>query len=335
VHDIRRLDALTSVRGVRKLRFGAAIRNLGRRLDVDVVHAHGILPYAFWAAQADVHPLVVSPWGRDVLVDAKVEPGRRRARTAFAAADWIVVNSEAIARAAVEAGAPADRMTHLIWHTNLDGFGPECADKAALRRQFSWPEESIVVLSLRNMQQRANVDVLVRAFARAQAAEPHARLLIAARGGAHKATVQAVVDNLRLGDVVAFHRVEPEGLPELVASGDIVVSIASTDSSPSSLLEAMASSQPLIGGWCPSIDEWIGPGQGAEMVECRDEDAVTAALLRLIRDPALRQSYGERNRRVVRTLVSESGPALEALYSRLAEHRGLRPQPPETAPIAR
>jgi glycosyltransferase involved in cell wall biosynthesis len=322
VHDVRALDLLTRVPGVRRLRFGEAIRNLARRLDVDVVHAHGILPYAFWAAQADVHPLVVSPWGRDVLVDAKTEPGRSRARRAFAAADHVVVNSRAILAAAVEAGADATRALDVIWHARLDGFGPERADRARLRAELGWPADSLVVLSLRNFQPRTNIDVLVRAFDRVRREEPRARLLLAARAGKTKSEIAELVARLGLGELVRFHRVEPEGLPPLVASADVTVSIADTDSAPASLLEAMASGQPLVGGWCASIDEWIAPGEGAEMISPKDEDALVAALLRLLRDAGLRRAYGERNAAVVRRRVEESGPALEALYRELAaRHR--------------
>ena len=322
VHDVRALDRLTAVRGLRRLRFGAAIRNLARRLDADVVHAHGLLPYAWWAAQAGVHPLVVSPWGRDVLLDARKEPGRARARRAFAAADHLVVNSQAILDAAVEVGADPSRVLHAIWHTRLDGFGPGRADRTGLRAELGWPADALVVLSLRNFQRRTNIDVLVRAFDRVRRRAPEARLLLAARAGETKAEIEALVAELGLAEVVRFHRVEPEALAPMVASADVTVSIADTDSTPSSLLEAMASGQPMIGGWCPSIDEWIRPGEGAEMVAPRDEDALVEALLKLLRDPELRRAYGTRNADVTRRRVAESGPALEELYRDLAaRHR--------------
>jgi glycosyltransferase involved in cell wall biosynthesis len=321
VHDIRGLDLLTAIPGLRRVRFGRAIHSLARRLDVDVVHAHGILPYAWWAARADVHPLVVSPWGRDVLVDAKKEPGRTRALQAFAAADHLVVNSEAILAAAVEAGADSSRVLYAIWHTRLEGFGPERAEREQLRAELGWPADSLIVLSLRNFQHRTNVDVLVRAFDRVRRIEPAARLLLAARGGETRAEIEELVTRLGLQELVRFHRVEPAALPPLVASADVTVSIADTDSTPSSLLEAMASGQPLVGGWCASIDEWIGPGEGAEMIAPKDEDALVAALARLLRDPALRRAYGQRNAAVARERVGESGPALEALYRELASGR--------------
>lgn len=321
VYDVRELEFLTRVKGLRRLRFGSAIRSLARRLDVDVVHAHGMLPYAWWAAQADVHPLVVSPWGRDVLVDAKVEPGRSRARRGFAAADYVVVNSQAILDASLEVGADPDRVLHALWHTRLEGFSPDRADRQALRAQFGWPDDALVILSLRNFQARTNLDVLVRAYDRVRRDVPQARLLLAARGGETKAVIEQLVAERGLGELVRFHRVEAKDLPPLAASADLAVSIADTDSTPSSLLEAMASGQAMIGGWCASIDEWIGPGEGAEMIDPKDEDALVAALLKLLRDPALRTRYGTRNAELTQQRVAESGPALEALYRDLAAGR--------------
>jgi glycosyltransferase involved in cell wall biosynthesis len=161
----------------------------------------------------------------------------------------------------------------------------------------------------------------VHAFDRVRQEIPQARLVLAARGGMEREPIRRLVGELGIDRLVRFHRVEPEELPVLAASGDVVVTIADTDSSPSSLLEAMASGRPIVGGWCPSIDEWVGPGEGAEMVETRDVDALTGALIRLLRDPALRRSYGERNARVAAERVAESGPALEALYRDLIAGR--------------
>jgi glycosyltransferase involved in cell wall biosynthesis len=323
VHDLLRLDPLMRVPRLRRLRFGPAIRRLAGRVEADVVHGHGITPYAYWAALAEVHPFVVSPWGRDVLVDALKEPGRSRALRTWRSADYLVVNSGAIEQAAVAAGADPSRIAHIIWHTQLAGFGPEQADPAGLRAELGWPEDALIVLSLRNFQARTNIDVLVEAFARVAADHPRGRLLLAARGGEARPQVEAAIARAGLGEAIRVHRVDPDGLPRLAASGDIVVSIADTDSSPSSLLEAMASGNPLVGGWCASIDEWIGPGEGAEMVQPRDQDGLAAALDRLLSDVALRERYAQRNLRVVRERVAESAPALEALYRRLiAEHAG-------------
>jgi hypothetical protein len=50
------------------------------------------------------------------------------------------------------------------------------------------------------------------------------------------------------------------------------------------------------------------------MVECRDEDGITAAMIRLAADTELRRSYGERNLREVHSRFGDPGAELEEVY---------------------
>ena len=316
-HDVSQLEALTRVRGVRRLRFGPAIERLARSLDVDVVHAHYLLPYGYWAALADAHPLVTSPWGTDILVDAQ-EPGRgrRRAQRAIAAADFLVVNSGVNERASIALGADPARIRKIVWYADLDRFGPERADPG-FRSRFGWPDDALVVLSLRYFRPDANIDVIVRAFARVAREEPRARLVLAARSGPLRAEIERLVGALELEAVVAFYEAGEAELPPLVASADVVVQMTDSDSTPASLLEAMASARPVVCGAAPSLDEWVAEGDGARFVRPRDEEDLVTALLEVLRDPDLRRRYGERNAREVRKRYVDPGPALEDVYAEL------------------
>ena len=179
------------------------------------------------------------------------------------------------------------------------------------------------MLSLRNYRENTNLDVVLRAFKRAHDEEPRARLILAAREGVMTETVRGWVNDLGLGDAVRMHFIPPPELPFFCASSDLAVSLASTDATPASMLECMASRLPLIMGDAITIDEWITQGEGGEVVQCRDEDAVTAALLRLMRDPELRAAYGERNVRVVRERLPEHpGAALERVYRGMLSGNG-------------
>lgn len=316
-HPIRELEPLLRVRGLRRLRFGPAIRGLARELDVDLVHAHYMLPYGYWAAKAGLHPFVLSPWGTDVLVHAQTRRrGRRHATAAIAAADYLVVNSDANERASVALGADPGRLRRIIWYAELGRFVPEAAD-AGLRARFGWPDDALLVLSLRNYRPDTNLDVALRAFAEVVKAEPRARLVLAARAGPLREELERLADDLGLTGVVAFHRAEWDELPALVASADVLLSLPSSDSTPASLLEAMASGLPAVCGIAPSIEEWVGQGDGAEIVPCRDEGAVAAAVLGLLRDPGRRRAYGERNAGAVREKIGDPGLALEELYREL------------------
>lgn len=317
--DVRELGVLSGVRGLRRLGFGAAIRSLARAHAVDVVHGHYLLPYGFWAALARVQPLVISPWGTDILVDGQ-RPGRDRfrARTALMAADAVVVNSKASASAVASLGVSPRRVEEIVWYADLARFGPEHRD-AGLRVRLGWPEEALIVLSLRNFRPDTNIDLVVRSFRRVIDREPRARLLLAAKGGPLQREIERLIDLLGLRPYVAVCSAAEVELPALVASADVLVAMTRSDSTPSSLLEAMASGLPAVCADAPSIDEWLAPGEGGEIVPQRDVAALEQALLRVLHDPDLRSRYGDRNRREVaaRVPVEGPGPALERLYRRL------------------
>jgi glycosyltransferase involved in cell wall biosynthesis len=319
VHDLRRLEPRLRLPYLRRGRIVPAIRALAERLRADVVHAHYLLPYGYWAAQAGFHPLVVSPWGSDVLRDAKERPrGRAWAAEALDAADALVVNSEAVLEASLALGGRSARVARVIWHADLGRFGPERAG-GRLRERFGWPADSLVVLSLRNYRPDTNLDVLLRAFARVAPAEPRARLLLAGRGGPQRGELERLAGSLGLAERVALARIEPGELPAAVADADVAVTLARSDSAPASLLEVMASGLPVVAGRAFSIDEWVDPGEGGLLVDWSDEAAVAEALSALLADGELRRRYGEHNRRVVHERVGDPGEQLERVYRELAE----------------
>ena len=314
VHLVQRLDPLLRVPGLRRLRMAGTLAGLAESVHADVVHAHYLLPYGWWAARAGTHPLVVSPWGTDALVDGRPgAPGYERAREAIAAADLVVVNSRALGQAAAELDASPERVRYVLWHADLSGFGPERREPGRWA-SLGWPKDAFVVLSLRNFRPDTHVDVLVRAFDSLRREQPEARLVLAARRGPLRAAVERLVDDLGLKEDVAFVTVPAGELPGLIASADVAVTLSDSDSSPPSLLESMASGLPLVATPAASIEEWVQQGDGAEIVPHEDDAAVAEALLRLAREPELRARHGERNRRVVLDRYGDPTAQLERIY---------------------
>jgi len=316
-HDAGSLGLATRLPGVRRHAIGPAVGRLARALEVDLVHGHYLLPFGWWAAQTDVHPLVMSPWGTDILIHAQ-RPGRgnERARAALAAADFLVTNSLVNEQASAALGADPERMRRIVWYADVDRFAPGLADPD-LRRRLGWPEDAWVALSLRNHRPDMNLDVVVRAFARVAGDAPGARLVMAARPSLAGTEIELLLAELGVADRVHLTSLGRDELPGLVAACDALVTVTSSDSTPASLLEGMASGLPVVAATAPSIDEWVGQGDGAELVAPRDEQATAAALLRLLRDPELSARYGERNERVARERVPDPGQALEDLYREL------------------
>jgi glycosyltransferase involved in cell wall biosynthesis len=319
-HDLREAGGPAyRIKGLRRFLHTTALRRVADEVQPDIVHAHYLLPYGWWAAEAKLHPLVMSPWNTDIFTYGRDRRrGRHRVAVSIRAGDRFVVSSLGNTEETIRLGADPARIDRIVWYVDIRPFGPDKRDHAALAAQFGWPSDSRIVLSLRAHRPNTNIDVLLRAFKRVHAEEPSARLILAARDGWEGEKVRGWIADLGFGDEVRPHFIAPDDLPFVCASSDVGISLASTDATPASMIESMASRLPMVMGDAITIDEWITQGEGGEVVECRDEDAVTAALLRLLRDPELAAAYGARNLRVVRERLAEHpGHQLERVYRKL------------------
>ncbi|MFL5960651.1 MAG: glycosyltransferase family 4 protein [Gaiellaceae bacterium] len=316
VHQFRELDPLLRVPFVRRFRMAPALVRLARKIAPDVVHSHYLLPYGYWTARAGLGPLVVSPWGKDAIVDAWESPvAEERARVAIAPERALayVVNSQALEDAAVRLGADRAKFHRIFWHARIDGYSPLRADRSRWRA-LGWPDDAVVCLSLRNFRPYTNLDVLLRAFASARQEVPQLRLFSSAGGGWTRSEFNSLVAELGLEPYLAVQDVPAAELPAVTASADFAVTLADVDSSPASLLETMASGVPLVVGRAPSMEEWIQQDEGGEVVERRDVAAVTAAIVRLARSAELRRRHGERNLREVHARFGDPSAQLEQVY---------------------
>jgi glycosyltransferase involved in cell wall biosynthesis len=322
VHQFQELDPLLRVPVLRRFRMIPALQRLARKVQPDVVHSHYLLPYGYWAARAELGPLVVSPWGKDAIVDAWQSPeAEQRARVGIAPelARAYVVNSQALEDAAVKLGADRSKFHRIFWHARIDAYSPEHADRSRWRA-LGWPDDAIVCLSLRNFRPYSNLDIVLRAFAKAREEVPELRLFSSAGGGWTRTEFDRLASELGLDPYMAVQDVPAAELPSVNASADFAVTLADVDSSPASLLETMASGVPLVVGRAPSMEEWIQQGEGGEIVERRDVDAVAAAIVRLARDPELRRRYGERNLREVHARFGDPTAQLEEVYAATVLH---------------
>lgn len=316
VHQYEDLDPLLRVPLLRRFRMPGALARLRRRIEPDVVHSHYLLPYGYWTARAGLEPLVVSPWGKDAIVDAWQSPeAEERARIAVAPerARAYVVNSQALEDATVRLGADPAKFHRILWHARIDGYSPDHADRGRWRA-LGWPDDAVVCLSLRNFRPYSNLDIVLRAFAKARAEAPELRLFSSAGGGWTRTEFDRLASDLELEPYMAVRDVPAAELPAVTASADLAVTLADVDSSPASMLETMASGVPLVVGRAPSMEEWIQQGEGGEVVERHDVEAVAAAIVRLARDPELRRRYGERNLREVHARFGDPTAQLEQVY---------------------
>ena len=167
VHDVRELDVRDTGQGAppvrlrsRSSRSGRAARRRPRARP---------LPPAVRLVGARGRTSIRSscrPWNTDIFTYGRERRrGRKRVRRRSRRETSSSSSSLANAEETIRLGAAADKVNRIVWYVDLRPFGPEHRDPG-LRARLGWPEDSLVVLSLRNYRPNTNLDVLVRAFAR-------------------------------------------------------------------------------------------------------------------------------------------------------------------------
>lgn len=282
---------------VRSLRQGRALAALTKQLRPDLVHAHWLPEFGWLAAREGLSPLVVSAWGSDVFGVYGV--GRMRSRRAMAAAQLVLADSKHLARAAGELGGGVP-VEVVRWGLDLERFSP--GDAAHARTELGLPLDGPLVASVRGLDPLYNPELLLEAFALLRMRRPDARLLVKYPAGAPPPAGERVT---MLGNVRA------ELMPKVYRAADVVVSLASSDSSPRSVWEALACGRPVVVSDLPWAREELEHGSNALLTPL-EARAVAAAVERALDEP----SIGLSGRRLAEAELDPeaSGKRIDALY---------------------
>jgi glycosyltransferase involved in cell wall biosynthesis len=268
------------------------IRRLLNEQRPDVVHAHWLCGFACFAALARAKPLVVMAWGSDVLRARRLQ--LIADRLALRGSSLAMADSQTLIDALIALGANEHECVLVNWGVDLATFRPaNAAERAALRRELRLPDGPIV-LGPRSLMPVYNPRIVVDAWADVAAERDDVQLVLKHMG----------VRRGELGDLPFPERVHVIGhIPyERMAAhyrvADVCVSIASSDSAPRSVFEAMACGAPCVLSDLPWVHEQIQDEREALIVPI-ERSAVANGIRRVLDSPELAQSIARRARDLV------------------------------------
>jgi glycosyltransferase involved in cell wall biosynthesis len=267
------------------------IRRLLREVEPDVTHGHWLCGFACFAALAGAKPLVAMAWGSDVL---RADRFKQMAnRVALNRAVLAMADSQALLEAMVELGGRRESMLLMSWGVDLERFRPSERERSAVRAELGLPDGRII-LSPRSLMPLYNPRTIIEAFELLADELPDVQLVLK-----HMATNRPPVGPLRHPDRVhIIGHVPYERMVEWYQASDVCVSIASSDSSPRSVWEAVASGTPCVVADLPWVHELIEPGRDALVVPIAPEP-VAAALRAILEDSALAARLASCGRKLV------------------------------------
>jgi len=174
---------------------------------------------------------------------------------------------------------------------------PNVIDPAAFRFRLRRRLRPRLV-SVRNLESHYGVDTILRAFALVRAEWPEARLTVAGQGSQAE-TLRRLAADLGDGGVHFVGRVEPERMPEVLDSADIMLNASFIDNQPVTLLEAMAAGLPVVTSPAGDIPSLVRDGQTGRLVPVRDPAAMARAVGDLLAHPVAATWIAQRARREV------------------------------------
>jgi L-malate glycosyltransferase len=299
------------------------IRKIIREIKPDVIHAHSAGAYAWMALFAGFHPYIVTPWGTDILVDAK-KSRWNRLLTSFALrrAELITCDAQHMKNEMVCLGVNPGRIQIVMFGVDLNRFVTYPDAVIELKKRFGL-NDSPIVLSTRTLTPIHDVTTFVRSIPLIKAAVPSAQFIVATDGSERK-KLEDMTDALGVAGAVQFPGYLGEDeMVRWLHLADVYVSTSLTDAGLSaSTAEAMACGLPVVITDNGENSDWVIDGKGGYLVPNNASDILAERVIRLLKDKNMRLKFGRLNRQTIEernNYVTEMD-RMEVMYGELARH---------------
>lgn len=285
------------------------IRRLVGRIQPDVVHAMRIPMEGILAARAlegSRRPLVISVWGNDFTLFARRYPLLgRETRAAMERATGLHPDCWRDLELARAWGFATDKPALVApsgGGVQREEFSPGLPDAARLR-QFGLVPDGGYVVNPRGVRRYVRNDTFLRAIPAVLRARPETRFVGVAMAG--DALVEGLVQQLGIGNAMTLlPAVGRSAMSALFRASRVLVSPATHDGTPNSLLEGMACGTFPVVSDLASIREWIEPGRNGLLFRACDVEALAGCVIQALNDDGLRRRALEINQALIEERAS-------------------------------
>lgn len=157
-------------------------------------------------------------------------------------------------------------------------------DKRAYKREIGVPEDCVLILSIGEMIERKNHEVIVRALAKVQ--NPNVYYAICGKGPLRE-HLEQLANELGVGDRVKFLGFRKD-IPELCNTADISAFPSRIEGLGLAGIEAMAAGVPLVSSNVHGILDYVIDGKTGYALDPEDVDGFAKAISKLADDEGLR-----------------------------------------------
>jgi glycosyltransferase involved in cell wall biosynthesis len=275
-----------------------SIRRLLRRVNPHIFHVHSAGIYGLMGVTANFHPMVLTAWGSDILINGKSTLLRPFVKHILRKADVVTSDAEHMIQAMNFLGKEKEQMTIIRFGVDTDRFKPATPDVDLLKLLGVWGDPTVI--SLRNFHPIYDIQTLLKSIPYVLEQVPSTKFILVGTGP-QKEDLEQLAQSLGLEDSVKFvGKLPNEDLPRYLASMDVYVSTSLSDAGiAASTAEAMACGLASIVTDSGENRLWIKDGIDGYVVPVSNPQQLAKSIIKLIIDEPLRKAFSERGRQVI------------------------------------
>lgn len=229
--------------------------------------------------------------------------------------DRVVAVSEAVRhRFAVQARMSPSKIETIYNGIDLEKF-TLCEPRAEIRKKLGWDPDRKIAIHVAVFRPEKGYDLLFEALPQIQAALPTFQIKLVGDDRLESALHDKASI---LGDAVEFMGQRMD-VPELLAASDLLIQTSWSEALPTVLIEAGASSRPVVATNVGGTSEIVVDGRGGFVVEPGDASDLADRVVQILCSPGLAEQMGRQAyTRVIKmfTLESQAGRT-KMLYEKM------------------
>jgi glycosyltransferase involved in cell wall biosynthesis len=275
-------------------------RQIIRKINPDIVHAHFVTQYGFFGATSGVRPLVITAWGDDVLIHpTRSILYRFIVRYALKKADLITCDGDNTEKAMIDLGIAGSKIKRIFFGVDTKKFSPEKKNLNLFKSKFEASGEKFIIY-LRGFDPVYNTDTLIESIPLVLEKYPNVKFLLAGGGEQLESIKQKVSSSFFNDRVIFLGRIPNDELPSYVATSDVYVSTSLSDSGiAASTAESMACGTPVISTDCGDIRLWIEDEICGYVIEKENPTMLADRIVSLLENETTRKQFGARCREII------------------------------------
>ena len=234
----------------------------------------------------------------------------------------VVTVSEYVRRYLISLGIHEDHVTAVPTGVDLSRFDPD-TEVGTLKHELNLDANALLVGTTAILRFKKGHHVLLEAIPKILEAVPNA-VFVFAGDGPQYGNISKLIGEKNLGSHVLLLGLRRD-IPNVLKSIDLFALPTLEEALGTAFVEAMAMKKPVIGTRVGGVPEVVHEGENGFLVNPGDPTDLADAIIRLLKNPDLAKSMGERGRSIATTefTVDRMCVRMQELYKALLHTRAI------------